>query len=92
MLPNLQIGFKSTPSPEEIIRTSTSELHELELKNCEANSVFEKIRLETMLTEEDILAILCQGLANKGLNQIKSCTNITNRIEIGKTIETGMIL
>ena len=89
MLPNLQIGFKSTPSPEEIIRTSTPEV---ELKNCEANSVVEKIRLETKLTEEDILTILCHGLANKGLNQIKSCTNITNRIEIGKTIETGIIL
>ena len=58
MLPNLQIGFKSTPSPEEIIRTSTSDLHEVELKNCEANSVFEKIRLETKLTEEDILGTI----------------------------------
>ena len=64
----------------------------MKLVNCEENSVFEKIRKETKLTEKDLLAILCQGLADKGLNQIKSCTNITKRIEMGKTIETGIIL
>ena len=92
MLPNLQIGFKSTPSPEEIFRTSNSELHEAKLVNCEENSVFEKIRIETKLTEEDLLAILCQKLADKGLNQINSCPNITKRIEMDKTIETGIAL
>ena len=92
MLPNLQIGFKLTPSSEEIFRTSNSELHEAKLVNCEENSVFEKIRIETKLTEEDLLAILCQKLADKGLNQINSCRNIKKRIETDKTIETGIIL
>ena len=92
VLPTPQIGFNSTPSPEEIFRTSNSELHEVKLVNCEENSVFEKIRKETKLTEEDLLAILCQGLAEKGLNQINSCPNISKRIEMDKTIETGIIL
>ena len=87
-LPNPQIGFKPTPSPEESFKTSTS----VELKNCEENSVFEKIRVETKLTEEDLLAILCQKLADKGFNRINSCPNITKRIEMDKTIETGIIL
>ena len=64
----------------------------MKLVNCEENSVFEKIRIETKFTEEDLLAILCQGLAEKGLNQINSCPNITKRIEMDKAIETGIIL
>ena len=90
MLPNLQIGFKLTPSSEEIFRTSNSKLHKAKLVNCEENSIFEKIQIETELTQKDLLAILCQGLADKGLNQINSCPNITKRIEMDKTIETGI--
>jgi hypothetical protein len=77
-LPNPQIGFKPTPSPEESFKTSTS----VELKNCEENSVFEKIRVATKLTKEDLLAIICQALEDKGLKQIHLCPNITKTNEM----------